>query len=256
MLPEQRRREILSLLAENGGVDVPRLAQRLDVSPATVRRDLALLEDLGQLERTHGGAVTSGTGTAFEPRYDEKRMRATAEKQAIARAAVELVRDGAVVVLDSGSTTFALARELKRRRGLTAITVDLKIAIELAEVPGFDVIVVGGRVRPELFGVVGPMTQEALSELHADVAFLGADAISLAAGVTNASLDEVAIKRAIVAAARTSYVLADASKFGQVSLAKVADVHRFTGIVTDAGLDPTTVQSFTDAGARLTLAQP
>jgi DeoR family transcriptional regulator, aga operon transcriptional repressor len=254
MLPEQRRRQILALLSETGGVDVPLLADRLSVSAATIRRDLTSLQASGQLERTHGGAVPMVGGTAYEPRYSLKRSQRLAEKEAIARHAAELVPDGSVVVLDSGSTTFALARELKRRHGLTVITVDLQIAIELADRPGLDVIAIGGRVRPELFGVVGPMSESGLADLHADLAFLGADAIDPVAGVTNANLDEVAVKRAILAAARETHLLADASKFGQVSLAKVADVRAFSSIITDEGLDPAFASSVRDAGASLDLA--
>lgn len=257
MLPEQRRRHIVDLMHRDGAADVRALARLLGVSGATIRRDLGLLEEQGLLTRTHGGAVPSRASTAFEPRYEEKARLHRRRKEAIAAAACERVEDGAVVVLDSGSTTHALARELKvRRHGLSIITTDLMIALELADVPGFEVVIAGGSVRPGLYSVVGPLAEGALTGLHANHAFLGADAVSPSAGVTNANLVEVGVKRQLIASSEDVVLLADHSKFGRVSLAHVAPLEAFALIVVDDGLPEHEAQRYRDLGATLVRAAP
>lgn len=254
MVPEHRRRQLIDHLREHGVANVAELATDLRVSPSTVRRDLHMLEDQGWLQRTHGGAVLPEVSASFEPPYTEKLGRMASEKRAIARLAAEHVGEGEVVILDSGSTTLALALELKRRRRLTVITTDLKIGEGLCGVPSFEVIVVGGRVRPEFYAMVGPFAEQTLRQVHANVAFLGADAIDLHRGVSNASLDEVPIKQLAIAAADRTVLIADHTKFGRESLAKVADLTRFDLVITDAGLDPILRAAIRDAGIELAVA--
>ncbi len=255
MLPEQRRRKIVDLMNRRGAADVDALAHAFEVSPATIRRDLRDLEGRGFIARTHGGAVAGAASTAFEPLYNEKARQARAEKEAIAAAAVLRVDDGEVVVLDSGSTTHALARELKaRRRGLTVITTDLMIALELGDAPGFETIIIGGVVRPQLYSVVGSMAESLLPGLHANHAFLGADAIDLDAGITNASLSEVGVKQHVLATTGHPILLVDHTKFGKVSLARVAGLAAFDEIITDDALPEPTARAYAEAGATLTRA--
>jgi DeoR family fructose operon transcriptional repressor len=252
MLPEQRRRHIVEVTHREGGADVPALARQFDVSDATIRRDLAYLEERGFVTRTHGGVVASHVSTAFEPLYAEKSRRHRQRKEDIAALASERVHEGEVVMLDSGSTTHALARALKaRRQTLSVITCDLMIALELSDVPGFDVVIVGGSVRPRLYSVVGTLTEELLTSFHANHAFLGADAIDAEVGVTNANLAEVGVKRRLANASSDTVLLADHSKFGKVSLARVAGLDAFDAIITDAGLPDGDVARFAEAGARL-----
>lgn len=172
-------------------------------------------------------------------------------------AASERVKDGEVVVLDSGSTTHALARRLKSRlHGLSVITCDLIIALELSDVPGFEVIIAGGSVRPRLYSVVGTLTERALGSLHANHAFLGADAVSLEAGVTNANLAEVGVKQRLMATSRDVVLLADHSKFDKISLAHVAPLEAFRTVITDHGLSDERMRTYVEAGARLIRADP
>lgn len=236
MLPEERRRAILDHVRSSGSADVAGMSGRLRVSAATIRRDLRLLEERGDLERTHGGAVTPRLGTAYEPVYGDKLRRNAAAKSAIAARAATLVQDGEVVILDSGSTTLGLAEHLARRRNLTVVTSDLQIAVALAAGSSVEVIVIGGRVRSSLFSVIGPSAESDLRALNADVAFLGADGISLTAGVTNANLEEAAIKQRMLEAGQRAVLLADHTKFGKTNLAKVCDVDAFDEIITDEGI--------------------
>jgi DeoR/GlpR family transcriptional regulator of sugar metabolism len=254
VIPEHRRRQLLEQIKQNGAARVPELAEQLGVSPATVRRDLLLLERSGEIKRTHGGAVLPHLSTSFEPRYHEKAQHQADAKRLIAREAGRLVHNGEVVILDSGSTTFALALELKTKRNLTVITTDIKIANELADHPELEVIVVGGKVRPELYSLIGHFAEQALRNVHANKAFIGADAISLKAGVTNATFEEVPVKQLAIAAADEVYLLADHTKLDKVSLAKVADLAAFDLFITDAGIDPKVAARYRDSGLDLVVA--
>ena len=246
MLPEERRRKLLYHISVKGSVNVPDLCTFLSVSAATVRRDLHLLENRGLLKRTHGGAVSPSTSTTFELPHRDKQHKHGAEKRAIARCASGLVQNGDVIVLDSGSTILALAQQLKEKRDLTIITTDLKIALELSDVPGLDVIITGGRVRAHFYAVVGPIAEGVLDGLHANIAFLGADALHARTGVTNANIDEVPVKRKVLAAGQRKVLLADHSKFGRVSLAKVCDLGSFDDIITDSGLNDDDLMQYRD----------
>lgn len=236
-------------------LEVPELAERLRVSQATVRRDLERLEREGQLQRVRGGAVVpSGLGDTAEPMHREKVRTQAAAKQAIGRFVAERVRPGDVIALDSGTTTLAIATALRSLEYATVITTDLQIALALADTAGIDVIIVGGSVRRGLYTVVGPLAERTLEALNVGTVYMGADAIDLERGVTNASLSEVAVKRALLASARERVLVADHRKFDHVSLAEVAKLDRFDEIVTDAQLLPAVAERYRAAGVRITLA--
>lgn len=255
MLPEQRRARLLDHLGKEGLASVPELSQSLQVSSATVRRDLKILEKGQLLRRTHGGAILIGRHDGNEePLHQEKVQRYLRHKRAIARLAASLVEDGSVVALDSGSTTLALAYELRKKRNLTVITTDLKIAIVLADARTIDVIVVGGTVRTQLYTVVGPIAEETLMKLNCQIGFMGADAINQELGVTNANLAEVAVKRLVLGCSERTYLLADHSKFDQTQLAAVARLTEFAEIITDDEINYALVERYQASGARLTLA--
>lgn len=255
MLASERRRQLLDRLAQDGVLEVPELSRRLRVSQATVRRDLQRLEREGQLLRVRGGAVVpSGLGDTAEPLHREKVRKHAAEKRAIARLAAARVATGDVIALDSGTTTLAIAKALRHHEHLTVITADLQIALELADAPAIDVIIVAGSVRRGLYSVVGPLAERTLASLNVGTAFMGADAIDLDRGVTNASLSEVAVKRALLACARERVLVADHAKFDRVGLAEVAPLTGFDEVVSDAGLDPETAERYRAAATPLTLA--
>lgn len=254
MLPEHRRTRLLSYLSNNGAVSVHELVDGLNVSPATVRRDLAILERLGRIRRTHGGAMLPHFHGQAEPAHASKTSALVTEKRAIARVAARFVRDGDVLILDSGSTTLQLALELRARRGLTVVTSDLKIALELCDAPTHDVIIVGGRVRPHLYSVIGPIAERTLDTIRVSHAFLGADAIDLDYGVTNANFDEVPIKQRALAAGANVVLLADHTKFDKTSLTKVAPISAFDHIITDWHVSPATIQAFRALDVTFTVA--
>ncbi len=234
-LVPKRQRRILRLLEAEGGLRTQELARRLGVSEATVRRDLAALAERGLVERTHGGALPLRMGSAAEPPFDLKARRKVPEKERIAARAAELVPERATVILDSGTTALALARRLAERR-VTVIALDLKTAEALARGRA-EVWLVGGRARNGLFSLVGPWAEAQLAEVHADLFFLGADAVDDEA-VTNATVEEAAVKRRAAAAAEATYLIADHSKFGRRALARVVGLEALTGVITDRASAP------------------
>ncbi|MBY8861446.1 DeoR/GlpR family DNA-binding transcription regulator [Nocardia sp. CA2R105] len=245
MLASTRRREIMHRLVTDGYVEAKAIADELGVDASTIRRDLDALEREGQAQRTHGGARPTPGATAKLP-YTMKEGERLTEKAAIGQAAADRVRDGQTVILDSGSTTYEVARALHNHTGLTVITNDLRIAKYIAETPGMRLLVTGGELLGSVFTLVGERAITFLSDYTADWAFLGADAIDAEAGVTNMNTLEVPLKRAMITAAAHAVVVADSSKFGRRALAKVAGLDEITNILTDSDLTPTDSRQFGD----------
>lgn len=166
-----------------------------------------------------------------------------------------MVNDGDVVILDSGSTTHALALALREKANLTIVTTDIKIAHDLSGCTDIDVIVVGGRIRPQLYSIIGHFADHNLADVHANLAFVGADAISIEAGVTNATLEEVPVKRRVIRAADRAVLIADHRKFDRVSLARVAPLSEFHHCITDGGVDPQQLERFRGAELDIVVAK-
>lgn len=250
-----RRRQILDRLTTDGYVEAKELARALDVDASTIRRDLDVLERDGQIQRTHGGARPILGVTADVP-YSAKRNVRLREKSAIARAAADLVEDGCTVILDSGSTTYEVAVALSRRNDLTIITNDLRIAEYIAGLHRFRLLVAGGELLGSVYTLAGDRTVEFLRDYAADWTFLGADAVDPEIGITNTNTLEIPVKRAMIAAARSTVVVVDSSKFGQRALARVAGIDEVHSVVTDPGLDAETAKLFGDRVIRVGANQP
>ncbi|MGW4481622.1 DeoR/GlpR family DNA-binding transcription regulator [Rhodococcus triatomae] len=235
MSASTRRHRILELLLADGYVEAKTLSKELEVDASTIRRDLDALVRLGKAERTHGGARPV-EGAHSEIPYAVKEHAQQEQKAAIAHEAAGLVRDGDSVILDSGSTTYQVAAALRLRAGLTVITNDLRIGKFAATFPDVRLLVTGGELLGSVFTLVGERTVEFLSDYSVDWTFLGADALDPVAGITNTNTLEIPVKRAMIAAAARTVVLADSSKFGQRALARVATITEVDTIVTDSGL--------------------
>ncbi len=242
---------ILTALDAEGSIDVTELAGRLNVSAATLRRDLALLEEERLLARTHGGATTSGVAFPVPARSrDEGRDR----KRAVARVAAERVPGGAqVVALASGVLTPVLARELGDRDRLTVVTNALDIAADLTMRPRLKVVVTGGVARPKSYGLAGPWAEEVLRDLSIAVAFLEAGAVTVDGGVMTDDEVEARTLRAMSARAARTVVLADGARLGHILLAHVVGLDRVDEIVTDATADPAQVALLREAGVTVTV---
>jgi DeoR family transcriptional regulator of aga operon len=252
MLIEERRQYIVALARKHGRVLVDELSESLGISRITIRKDLDHLQGHGLLLRTHGGALLPGNGALADPSLQEKEGRHSQEKQRIGAAAANLVREGQCVLLDSGTTTTAIARALRRFSHLTIITNAVNIAGELSG-SSFEVLLTGGSLRKNSFSLVGPLAEDMLREMHADILFLGVDGFDLEVGLTTPNVMESRVNRAMVKASSLVVAVCDSTKFNRRSLSKIVDAAAIHHVITDAGLAPETADAIRSAGIRLTL---
>ena len=239
MLAAERQAAILDRLTREPAVRISGLALDLGVSEMTVRRDIDVLEARGSVVRVHGGAVRPGAMSSVEAGFDVNRRRSSEAKRLIATAAMTLLTPGMTVSITGGSTTFALAPLLMRLEGLTVITNSLPLAEELhrleARAPrdgAPQVLVTGGQLTPSK-ALVGPLATGTLASLRADLCFMGAHGLDPEAGITTPNLAEADTNRAFARTSAQLVLLADSTKLGVVSLARVDGVSAAAAIVTD-----------------------
>ncbi len=250
MLSSERQVLIAEYVSSRGAVGVEEIAGRFGVSQMTARRDLKALEEAGMVVRVHGGAMLRSGITRDVP-YSSKAGSLPAEKARIAETALRLISEGDAIILDAGSTTFALAERLHAFRDLTVVTNDLKIAAELADCRGIRVICTGGEVQPGVYNMMGPVAEGMVAPLHVDASFIGCDAIDPSSGVMTRNINKVPLKRAMILAASKPVVLADHSKFGLRVFAQICTFAELYGVITDDGADTTLLQALQDSGARV-----
>ena len=254
LLAEERRFRIREILSRERTVTASELIRTLDVTAATIRRDLAALEKEGVLVRSHGGAVSRTSSTNFQPSYEALGRSNRAEKQAIAREAERLILDGETVFLEGSTTVYELARRLLHRNRLTVITNSPPIVEELQRSQHVSVISTGGELQKDVFYLSGVWAQRALAEIRVDKAVLGVSAIDPSYGISTASQAEAQIKKMILKAARVSIAVADHSKFGNQGFAYVGPITDVDILVTDSGADPQYLRPLREAGVELILA--
>jgi DeoR family transcriptional regulator of aga operon len=242
-----RRAEIVRLVNDHGRVTVAELSRRFKVSPVTIRSDLAYLENKGLIHRTYGGALTRDL-VAFDRSLSEKQSLHAEEKKRIGAAAAELVLDGDSIILDSGTTTMEVAKNLKGKKNLTVMTNAVNIASELAGIPGITVMLTGGTLRERSFSLVGPQAEASLREYCFDKLFLGVDGFDLSFGLSTPNVLEARLNRAMIEAAKQTIVVADSSKFGRRSLSLIAKVDRIHKLVTDSNVPSEYVRALEDLG--------
>jgi DeoR/GlpR family transcriptional regulator of sugar metabolism len=259
VLPEERRRKILEYIQINRSAKNEDLAAALGVSLATVRRDLEILENKGLVTRTHGGAVPPESdsafplpGPAFELLYSEKRLLHLEVKRRIGVAAAQTVADAETIILDTGSTTFEIARNLTRHKHLTIITNDLLIATSIEYDLSTTLVVSGGTRRAGVSFLLGPVAEDFFRGVRVNKTFLSADAVDPVHGISNASFSSAAAKQLMIKAAHEVALVVDHSKFGEVALAKVAGVDEVHQIITDSGVSGEVCQRLERTGLKVT----
>ncbi|MCO8246458.1 HTH-type transcriptional regulator GlpR [Haladaptatus sp. AB643] len=232
MLPDERKREIAEIVTEENGSTVADLAGRLDVSEATIRRDLRDLEDDGRIERSHGGALPVKT-VGEERTYGQKQVQGRDAKRIIGERAAETLQDGQVVFFDSGTTTIEVAKHVPDDVTITAATNSPLVSMQLAEA-GIEVKVTGGTLRRSTWSLVGPTGESFLDRTNFDVLFLGTNGIHPDAGLTTPNEDEARIKSRMCEKASRVVLVADNSKFGRRSFFRFASFEDVDTLVTDA----------------------
>ncbi|UCM88597.1 DeoR/GlpR family DNA-binding transcription regulator [Streptomyces marincola] len=247
MYAPERQQAILALARTRGRVEVLALAQEFHVTAETVRRDLKTLVRAGVLRRVHGGAIPAGR-LDFEPGLGEREATAVPEKERIARAALPLLPGEGSVLIDAGTTTAALAAVLPLDATLTVVTHALPIATRLADHPGIDLHLAGGRVRHRTRAAVDAWALRTYGEITADIAFVATNGFGPASGLTTPDLAEAAVKRALISAARRVVLLADSGKFGQEHFARFGTLAQVDLLITDDGLAERDAASVEAAG--------
>jgi DeoR family fructose operon transcriptional repressor len=236
MLAEERRAILHTKLREEGYIQVTELADELDISTATIRRDLIHLEQEGICIRKRGGAVRTTQGVSSEIPYDIKRRKNIDEKNQIALAAIKYIENGDTILLDAGSTTYALALLLNSKERITVVTHDLNISMKLATNPKINLICTGGIARENVYTLEGARVTDFIRDLKVDKTFLGADAIHNDGTVANVNIEEVPIKQAMIDAAQEVFLLADSSKFEITGFARVCYLSEIEHIITSQNL--------------------
>jgi len=253
LFAEERRMRLLTLLNEKSKLTVPQLVQHFDVSPATIRSDLRELENSGLLKRTHGGAISIQKAT-YEPSSPEKKVAQVAEKQRIAKQALVLIDDGDTIALDSGSTTFELAKLLPTKHHLTVVTNDIQTALMLeGTLTDASIVVLGGILRGGFHATLGAIALRAMAELNVDKSFLAANAFSETKGFTTPSETQAELKKAFIHAANESFVLCDSSKYNQTFFIRFADFTDINTLITDSQLSQATADKLTNKNSKLSI---
>lgn len=252
MFSEERQKQIAELLNEKSSIKVSELSKIFNASESTIRRDLQDMEVKGLLIRTHGGAI-SGNGTNFEPSFSEKEAEHRDEKVAIAKAAAGIIEDGDTIILDSGTTTIEIARNIPSFN-ITVITNSIDIAAELSNKDNVELIVTGGAMRNKTRAMVGHMAESTLKNFRVDKAFIGANGISIEEGVTTPNFNEAHTKKEMINVSNKVILVADNSKFNEVSFSVICPIRAISTIITNRGLDEYTITNFQESGVDIIIA--
>jgi len=255
LLADQRRRKILDLLEQEGQITVRELVDRFSISAVTVRSDLDSLNATGAIVRSHGGAVRQAEAIRDYP----LRLKASlhrAEKTQIGRAAASLIQPGEVIILDSGTTTTEIARQLKARsvHGITVITNAMNVISELVEAQGISVVGIGGVLRPVSLSFVGPQAEAMLQDIHADRLFLAVDGFDLELGPTTPDVLEAHLNSLMITSAKEVTLVADSSKLGRRSVSKICEIGAIHRLITDSKAPESFVEALRSRGIEVILA--
>lgn len=253
----ERQLVIQNLIQERHTIRVDELADKLRVSPNTIRRDLTLLEKQGVLKRTQGGAVRNeiAPNAPVRQSFDLRTGKNRAAKERIGRCAAQYVQSGSTIILDAGTTTQQLAEHLIRFDRLTVATNSLEVANCLTPYQNLTVILSGGILLGSSRSLIGLPAEQFFAQIHADQLFLATCGISLERGLTNGNLHETPIKQKMIAVAKEVILLADAEKFGKVALSPFAPLNCLHTIITDESAPSEMIEQLTRQGIKVVIAE-
>jgi len=232
MTPNPRQALLLDEVRAKGAVSVEALAEQFDVTLQTVRRDVKLLSDAGLLARFHGG-VRVPSSTTENIAYRQRQLLNESAKQAIARTVAAAVPHGSSLMINIGTTTEAIARELLHHKGLRVITNNLNVAAILSGNPDCEVIVAGGIVRSPDRGIVGEMTVDFIKQFRVDIGLIGISGIEADGSLRDFDYREVTVARAIIEQSRQVWLAADHSKFNRPAMVELAHLNQIDTLITD-----------------------
>lgn len=236
MMANQRREKILELIKEDGAAKVIDLAQIFKVTEVTIRQDLEKLEAENLVVREHGGAFLKNVEDqvrAFSLAHQDHMDK----KELIASKCLEFIDSGDTIILDSGSTTTEIAKKIRGIKHLTVITNALNIALILGAEPGIEVVMTGGEFKPPTLSLTGQKAADFFAGLNVQKLFLATAGISLKSGLTYPSISDLVVKKAMIDAADTTYLVADSTKIGKSAFASLGALSLIDYIITDAGIE-------------------
>jgi DeoR family transcriptional regulator of aga operon len=246
-----RRKDILNLLSEKGEVLVNELSQMFNVSEVTIRNDLDQLEQKNTLIRARGGALKFETGVAIDQRLSDKSKINLKEKNRIGKRAAQLVLESDTIIIDSGSTTAELVRNLPDLQDLTVITNALNIANLLGNSNNINMIMPGGYLRKNSLSLVGPLAEKSLRNFNVDKVFLGVDGFDTKQGIFTPNVEESRLNEIMIEIAKEVIVLVDSSKFKKRSLAFICNIEQIDKVITDSNISDEDKKRLQDAGVEV-----
>jgi DeoR/GlpR family transcriptional regulator of sugar metabolism len=252
MMGEERRTQILKILRADGRVKVDELKRRFRTSAVTIRNDLNELNQKGLVLRSHGGAVSPDTILRESPVYERLKAHSE-EKRRIGAMAATLINDGETIILDSGTTTLEIARQIKNKQGLQILTNGVNVAVELQDARGVQTFIAGGTVRGDSASIVGRSTEKMFEQFAADKLFLSGAGCDPDFGVSSANLEEAMVNRAMLRIAREIILVSDATKFSKRSMARIAAFREIDAVISDTSLQPELQDKIRSHGCKLML---
>lgn len=249
----ERRNLIINKLHNEGEIFVDQLSKEFEVSEVTIRNDLDQLEKKKLLVRARGGAMNHIGGVGMDFRISEKDKINLKEKIRIGKAAAALIQDGDIIIIDSGTTTAEMAKNLEGINNLTVITNAINIAIIVSQFPNITLIMPGGNMRKNSQSLVGPIASKSLANFRIDKLFLGVDGVDLQAGFFTANMEEADLNEQMIKVSNEVTILTDHSKFNRRAFAHICNIEKANKIITDKKLGKDDVKTLEEKGLEVTL---
>lgn len=251
MYSEERKQKVLEMIQANGSMATSELAKIVGASPITLRRDLTILESMGLIKRTHGGAISKSIENRMELSFFEKSRHNLEEKIRIAQKASEMIQVGDTIMLDAGTTTFQIAKHIKEKMDIHVLTNSVYNLLELAESPGIEMSLTGGSLRKISRSLIGPLAIQSLKSIRAGKLFLGATGVSLDQGLTSPNMIEAQTKITMIRSADTVILVVDHSKFGKTTLGKFAELDEVQVLITDRKAPSEIIKAIIEKGVEV-----
>lgn len=254
MIPAERHKRIIDLVNDRRFISLNEISESLNISKSTLRRDVQELEQAGFLIRTRGGvSLTSEDvvphNVSHEASVHIRKSECQEEKARIAKAAMKYINPNDTIFLDSGTTTYELAKELSSYdQYLMVASNDLSSALEMCENDKLELVVVGGKLRKHNYSMIGYFSDSIISQMHADTAFISTDAVDGRKGIMAFSLDEVTGKKAMINGAREVILLCDHTKFGRIAFVTISGLEQIDRLITGSEVDPAALKPFYELG--------
>lgn len=250
----ERRRKILHLLNENGQVFVQELSEEFNVSEVTIRKDLDLFESKKLLIRSRGGAMKYENSVGTDHQITDKNKIYYAEKVSIGKIAATLVRDGDTIIIDSGTTTLEVAKNLNKEYNINVITNAINIVNQLIQFNNVNIIVPGGSIRKNSHSLIGPLAEKSLANFYVDKVFIGVDGFDITQGAFTPNIEEASLNQHMIEIAKEVILVTDSSKFSRKSLAFICPPSKIDIIVTDDKIDQGIKRELIEIGIKVIIA--